>query len=143
MHPYFDECLGDRLIKANFSDLCLVPNVSIELCVPSTHPEYAAISFHVKTIVEKTAVRAYLRDRWINLCRKPSLIIREFVQNPSTRDALNEILHRELDLLDDEFRGKNNWNSMFVAGLLDPDVCDWLFQQMVTPMRAPDGPLTI
>jgi len=44
-------------------------------------------------------------------------------------------------MLDDQHRGKNTWNSTFVAGLLERDVLLWLFWQMYTPGRLPNGPL--
>ncbi|MGC4008893.1 MAG: hypothetical protein QM805_07880 [Pseudomonas sp.] len=141
LHPYFDDCLAERLIAAHFDDLGPIPKVQLRLCVNNTHPEYAAIAFHFNSIVERTAITGYLRDRWIDLCRKPSLIIRAFKENPESHEELQEVLTEELELLDDTHQSKNNWNSIFVAGLLDKNVSDWLFQQMYIPNRLPNGPL--
>lgn len=141
LHPYFDDCLAERLFEAHFEDLGPVPRVGLRLCVDNTHPEYAAIAFHFRSIVERTAITGYLRDRWIDLCRKPSLVVRSLKRNAPTLGALREILEEELDMLDDQHRGKNNWNSTFVAGLLDRNVLLWLFQRMYTPGRLPNGPL--
>ncbi|KHS69197.1 hypothetical protein RC77_09405 [Pectobacterium brasiliense] len=141
LHPYFDDCLTERLIAAHFEDLGPIPKVKIRLCVDNTHPEYPAIAFHFRTIVEQTAITHYLRDRWIDMCRKPSLIVRELKLNPSTLESLRKILEEELDMLDDTHRSKNNWNSIFMAGLLDPNVLHWLFQQIHILGRPPNGPL--
>ena len=141
LHPYFDHCLAERLIEAHFEDLGPVPKVSIRLCIDDTHPEHSAIVFHCRSIVERTAVTQYLRDRWIDICRKPSLVVRALEHNPQTRDELQQILEKELDMLDDLHRGKNNWNSIFVAGLLDKNVLRWLFMQLHMPGRLPDDPL--
>lgn len=53
LHPYFDGCLSMRLIRAKFEDLGPVPRISVDLCIPATHPDYAAVSFHVRTVVKK------------------------------------------------------------------------------------------
>jgi hypothetical protein len=142
LHPYFDECLSERLVAACFADLGAVPKVGLRLCVDVTHPDYAAIDFHFRSIVKRTAITRYLRDRWADLCRKPSLVVRELKRNPPTPGALRQILEDELDQLDDVHQSKNNWNSIFAAGLLAPDVKDWLFQQIHAHGRLPNAPLT-
>lgn len=141
LHPYFDDCLAERLIAARFEDLGPVPKVGLRLCVDSTHPDYAAIAFHFRSIVERTAITGYLRDRWADLFRKPSLVVRDLKRNPPTIDALKHVLEEELELLDDAHQGKNNWNSIFIAGLLEPEAMNWLFQQFNAPGRLPDAPL--
>ncbi|RUR31159.1 HNH endonuclease [Vreelandella nanhaiensis] len=141
LHPYFDHCLSERLIEAHFEDLGPVPKVGLRLCIDDTHPEYVAIEFHFRSIVKKTAVQRYLKDRWADICRKPSLVVRSLKNNPQTRNDLKQILEEELDMLDDIHRGKNNWNSIFIAGLLDRPVLQWLFNQLYMPGRLPGGPL--
>jgi hypothetical protein len=141
LHPYFDACLSERLIAAQFTDLGEVPKVTLKILVDALHPEYDAIEFHVRTIVERTFIKGYLADRWSDLCRKPSLVIRALAHHVPNTQGLEEILHEELELLDDIHRGKNNWNSLFVAGLLDPPVCAWLFEHLTEPGRAADAPL--
>jgi hypothetical protein len=141
LHPYFDDCLAERLIAAKFEKLGAIPDVRLQLCVDSTHPDYAAIDFHVRSIVQRTSIVNFLRDRWIEFCRKPSLIVRALKRNPQSAQALKLTLEEELALLDDLYRGKNTWYSIFVAGLLHPEVLLWIFSQMHSPGRAADGPL--
>lgn len=141
LHPYFDDCLAERLVAAHFEDLGPVPKVGLRLCVDDTHPNYAAIDFHFRSIVQRTSIKGHLMDRWVDLCRKPSLAVRELARNPPTLVALKKTLENELELLDDVHQGKNNWNSIFVAGLLAPDVTNWLFQQFHAQGRLPDKPL--
>jgi hypothetical protein len=141
LHPYFDDCLGQRLIKAKFEDLGKVPRVTIVLTVPPTHPDYPAIAFHFREIVQKTALRGYVADRWSNLCRKPSLAVRALERNIGDSAELQRELQKELNLLDDQYRGKNNWNSVFVSGLLDPTVMEWLLQRLSSAGRQPNAPL--
>jgi len=141
LHPYFDDCLSDRLISAHFEDLGAVPRVELRLLVDETHIDYRAIDFHFRSIVKRTAVIGYLRERWIDLCRKPSLVIRGLKKNPATRQALSRVLSEELAMLDDIHQGKNNWNSIFVSGLSVPSVRNWIFTKMTSLVRNPDGPL--
>ncbi|RMT18818.1 putative phage-related protein [Pseudomonas amygdali pv. mori] len=141
LHPYFDHCLRERLVRADFQDLGLVPKISLQLCVDGAHPEFAAVRFHVRSIVQRTAVLGQLNTNWANLCRKPSLVIRALNVNPTSHAALQDVLQNEIETLDDAHDSKNNWYSMFVAGLLEPPVLAWLFQQLNTPGRLPNGPL--
>lgn len=141
LHPYFDHCLTERLIRGDFSDLGAVPEVTLQLCIDGAHPDYAAVTFHVATVVSRSAILRYLRDRWAALCRKPSLAIRALSRNPPTEAALLHTLSDELELLDDEHCSKNNWNSAFVAGLMEPPVVSWLYERMCIPGRVPNGPL--
>ena len=130
LHPYFDDCLGQRLIKAKFEDLGQVPQVTVTLAVPATHPDYAAVAFHFQEIVQKSAIQRFLADQWSTLCRKPSLAVRALKRNIDDPAELQHELKNELNLLDDQFRGKNNWYSAFVAGLLDPTVMEWVRQRL-------------
>jgi hypothetical protein len=141
LHPYFDNCLAERLIGADFSALAPVPLVALKLQVPATHPEYAAISFHVQKIVERSGIKNWLTARWAKLCRKPSLIVRELKKNPGSPAQLQDFLLRERDMLDESHESKNNWESVFITGLLEAPVTNWLYTRMTMPGRPVDGPL--
>lgn len=141
LHPYFDACLGERLVRADFDDLSDVPRVSIELMITNTHPDYPAISFHVQSIVQRSAIQAYQADRWSSLFRKPSLVIRAFEKNVESQAEVENILENEREALDDLHKGKNNWNSVFVSGLLHPPVVSWLTDRLSVPDREPNSPL--
>jgi hypothetical protein len=141
LHPYFDACLGERLISAKFEDLGAVPKVSTQIVVPSTHPEYAAVSFHVRSIVRRTAIDRYFADRWSRMYRKPMVVVRGFGNRISSFSNLRTIIETELALRDEECGGKNNWNSAFVAGLLDTKVCEWLFSRLSVRGRTVNQPL--
>lgn len=141
LHPYFDDCLGERLVSARFEDLGEVPRVSVVLMISNTHPQHSAINFHVQSIIKRTAVVRYLADRWSSLFRKPSRVVRAFAENIATQAQAQAILEEERDALDDLHKSKNNWNSIFVSGLLDPIVLAWLAARLSIPGRAPDSPL--
>lgn len=141
LHPYFDSCLGERLLSAHFEDLGAVPKVSLVLLVSTAHPNYPAISFHVDRIVKRSAVLEYVRDRWSKLIRRPSLIARAFAKNIATEDEVQAILAGELDCLDDLHGSKNNWDSIFLSGLLDTPVTAWIAGRFAVPGRVPDSAL--
>lgn len=141
LHPYFDACLGERLVRAQFDDLGDVPRVEVALVISNTHPHYSAISFHVRSIVQRSAIAKYLADRWSAFFRKPSLVVRALAKNVRMRAEVEEILEEEREALDDLHRSKNNWNSVFVSGLLQPSVVTWLTDRLSIPGRQPDSPL--
>lgn len=141
LHPYYDDCLEERLIRAKFEDLGEVPRVSVVLAITHTHPSYAAISFHFQEIVQKTAIRGYMADQWSSFVRKPSLVIRALGENFDSLAELRRALEDELAKLDDLYCGKNSWPSIFVTGLLDPTVLGWLLEQLSSAGRVPDAPL--
>jgi len=141
LHPYFDNCLGERLISAKIEDLGPVPRMEISLIPTSAHPNFVAIRFHVDNIIQKSAIKKYLSDRWSSFFRKPSLVIQNFEKNITSKHEVKKILEKELDRLDDLHRSKNNWNSVFVSGLLSPPVTDWITQKLSQPGRVPDSPL--
>ncbi|HSI48741.1 MAG TPA: hypothetical protein VLA61_10755 [Ideonella sp.] len=141
LHPYYDECMNERIVRAQFDDLGAVPRVSLELTIPRTHVQYAAISFHVREIIQKSAIKGYLADRWSNLFRKPSLAVRAFEKNFVTEADVQRALSAELAKLDDSHGGKNNWNSVFVRGLLEPPTLAWLTSRLSNTVRPADAPL--
>lgn len=114
---------------------------TLVLLIPNTHPLHSAIAFHVREIVQRSAVVRYLADRWSSLFRKPSLVVRAFAENIAMQAEVQALLEAERDSLDDLHKGKNNWNSIFVNGLLDPSVVAWLASRFATPGRVPDSPL--
>jgi len=142
LHPYFDNCLKGRVVISKIESLGLLPRVAITPNVRSTHPEYEAINFHIERIVKKTKVAKRLRDRFTKLCRDPGSVIRA-LENNNFRNAneIRGILITELRHLDREYESKNNWRSMFVAGLINKENVQWLFNHLTAPGRGPRDPL--
>ncbi|KVD99251.1 hypothetical protein WI91_27300 [Burkholderia vietnamiensis] len=142
LHPYFDDCMSGRLIAACFEDPGYVPRVKLKLLIDADHPQHPAVAFHVRKVVERTAILQHILDNWINLCRKPRMVIRELARIPSSLGALHQTFVTELELVDEAFGGRNNWNSVFLAGLLEPNITQWLFDRLTAEGRSPDDPLT-
>lgn len=141
LHPYFDECLSERLIEAHFEELGPVPRITIRLAVDSAHRNYSAISFHVREVVLKTGIIGYLGTLWGKLILKPSLVIRSLEENPVSLVELEKMLIKERDTIDEARDGRNTWDSVFISGLLSPPVFLWIYQSMHKAGRLPNGPL--
>ncbi|WP_321947881.1 HNH endonuclease [Paraburkholderia sp. J10-1] len=141
LHPYFDDCLSERLIAGRFEDLGLIPRITLRILLDDADPHYEAVKFHVAEIVGSTAILEYLSDNWTNLCELPEQVVRGLGEIPASVEGLQATLSRELELLDMHHKGKNNWNSVFVRGLLDPDVTQWLFDRLTAVDRPADGSL--
>ena len=84
---------------------------------------------------------SYLADRWSAFFRKPSLVVRAFAENMKTQAQIEEVLNEERASLDDLHRSKNNWNSIFISGLLDPVVTTWIATKLTRPGRVLDSEL--
>ncbi|UQA72236.1 hypothetical protein [Stenotrophomonas maltophilia] len=143
LHPYFDDFLAERLIVADFRCLGDVPRVDIRLAVDDQHPNYRAIRFHVDRLIRRTPILKYLRDRWALMLRRPSLVVRGLKLNVGSCVELRSTISDELEMLDDMHESKNNWMSVFVAGLLEEEVVAWLFDALNNPNRCHDGPLLV
>jgi len=137
LHPYFDTCLSERLIGAKFEEHGEAPKVQLVIHVPSTDPMYPAISFHVDSIVNRTGIKRYLRSCWAKLCRQPTVVIPTLNFIPQSRIQMEEEIASERMRLDQFHESKNNWNSVFLTGLLDPSTSNWLFSQLTRAGRLP------
>jgi len=141
LHPYFDDILRERLFVARFDDLGPVPRITLRLLLDAHDPDIAAVRFHMANVVERTSILRHIRSSWTNLLRRPSLTAAELRNAPASRQELLDILSYELDRQDDTHRSKNNWLSVFLSGLLDEHVLDWLFAAFQRPGWQVDGPL--
>lgn len=141
LHPYFDDVLRERLFVARFEELGLAPRITLRPLLALGHPQAAAVRFHMTNVVERTSILRYLRTSWTNVLRRPSLAAAELRVTPASRQALADIITTELHRQDDTFGSRNNWRSVFLAGLLDNQTLDWLFAAFDQPGREPDGPL--
>lgn len=141
LHPYFDDVLRDRLFVARFEEPGLAPRITLRPLLAPGHPQAAAVRFHMANVVERTSILRYLRTSWTNVLRRPSLAAAELRNAPASRQALADIITTELHRQDDTFGSRNNWRSVFLAGLLDNPALDWLIAAFEQPGWQPDGPL--
>lgn len=141
LHPYFDDILRERLIAAHFEDLGPVPRVTLRILLDANSPHYAAVCFHINNVVKRTSILRHMSKSWKKMLRHPSVAAAELRHDPTSPAALREILEFELSRQDNTHGGRNNWQSVFIAGLLEVHVLDWLFAAFGRPGRGPDAPL--
>ncbi|RVI51052.1 hypothetical protein CN115_25205 [Sinorhizobium meliloti] len=141
LHPYFDDILSERLIAAQFEDLGSVPRVTLRLLVEPNSLHYAAVCFHIDNVVRRTSILSHISKSWKKMLRRPSVAAAELRHDPPSLAVLREILAFELSRQDDTHGSKNNWQSVFISGLLEAHVLDWLLAAFRRAGRNPDGPL--
>ncbi|MEE4454402.1 HNH endonuclease signature motif containing protein [Novosphingobium resinovorum] len=141
LHPYFDDVLDQRLLGAHFEDLGQAPLTSIQLLIDPADADYAAVAYHYRRIVMRTRIADFMRRSWSKLIVRPSNIAMELRHNPQTRGDLEEVLERQREREDDVAESRNNWKSVFLTGLLEDEVVDWMFDHLSRPGRDPDGAL--
>lgn len=141
LHPYFDDCLAQRLLRANFRQHGPVPKVTLEILVEAHDPMYAAVEYHVDRIVERTAVKNFLVDRWDKFCRKPTTLVPMLRTPIVTMEQLAGVLDDQCRVTDEVHESLNNWDSMFVSGLGEEQTLEWLFGRLSAPGYLPGSAL--
>jgi hypothetical protein len=141
LHPYFDDVLKERILAAHFDDLGAIPRTSVRMVLALNHPDHAAVQFHFDNVVQKTGILTYLEKCWSKLIVRPWVIAVALRHNPTSREELVNIIEEERERNDDYRDSKNNWDSIFLSGLLDADVIDWIFATMSRPGRSANCPL--
>lgn len=141
LHPYFDAVLAERIVAARFTDLGPAPHVETRIVLDAAHPHYAAAVFHHDSVVMRTAIHGYLAKRWAMLMRRPMLAVPELARDPADRLELMMSIRSERDRIDESRESKNNWDSVFLNGLLDDDVLNWLYGRFSRAARRPGGTL--
>ncbi|WP_342320703.1 hypothetical protein AAEY27_11755 [Kosakonia sp. BYX6] len=140
LHPYFDDCLQQRLVKIDIHHPDTTPTVSSHVLVPQTDADYAAVEFHFDTLVKKK-VEMYALENFIDFCRRPGDLISALQRNPRDKNHLRRIIEDELESKDNYFKSKNNWVSLLLFALLDDNILTWLASKLCAPGREPNSPL--
>ncbi|HFD2060817.1 TPA: HNH endonuclease [Serratia marcescens] len=141
LHPYYDAILKERLVKAGFKNLGEFPDISLEITKDNTHPFYDSIVYHVNNVVLKNDILGYLSKRWESFYLYPRMVVRGIGPHLKNTRDISKVLIDEVRLLDDCHGGRNNWNSVFAAGLLTAEVVNWLWLELKNPNRDVNGKL--
>jgi hypothetical protein len=132
LHPYFDDCLKDRLFRCRIDGDPAHPRIDIEICDPAAEP-IAAIEFHLRTVLKKTSVLGWLDNEWSKLFRTPDNLL-EITPAPPLECTLAQVsaaISTKLAKLDQHYGTPNNWNSMFFASLLENvPLLEWLSEHV-------------
>ena len=130
MHPYFDAVLSERIVTARFTDLGPVPHIETSILLDPVHPDFAAVAFHHDSVIMNTSLRSYLSDMWVKLLQRPDGFVTDLRQNPLDRDELIAFIREQRERVDHVRDSKNNWDSVFLSGLMEDHVIDWLYAQL-------------
>lgn len=130
LHPYFENCLNQRLLTSLFEGNLDNPAVKIKICCDVTH-QRQAIEFHIEQIIKRNNIICWLEKKWANLRRRPKMVISTLPQTGSIiRTDANTAVKELLEDKDEEFETPNNWLSIFLHGLINsPGAIDWLVVQ--------------
>lgn len=132
LHPYFDSVLAQRLVAADIKDpFSQAPKMKLKVLLDPAHPHFDAVCFHIDKVVMKTAILDHFETAWAALWRIPSDLI-------PTLEGITRIIQADLVLaiererarLDRRHGSLNNWDSVFLSGLLDVSVLTSLMQRI-------------
>lgn len=132
LHPYFDSVLSERLLAADIGDpFSQAPEMKLKILLDPADPHYDAVCFHVDEVVKKTAILSHFEIAWANLWRRPSDMLPKLQGvNVATWTQLLFAVARERKRLDRRHESPNNWDSVFLSGLLTPPVLTSLLQRV-------------
>jgi hypothetical protein len=129
LHPYFDEVLNSRLVRATIAGPFETATLGLELCCGPI-PELPRVQFHVRHIVEKTPIIEFLRTQWVNL-RRQHTTVPELTGAVMQSEQFMAAAHNVLTRFDAEYATPNNWKSIFWSGLVNsPEACDFALAQI-------------
>ena len=126
LHPYYDEILKKRLVISAFSSLGEVPIITLSANLPITDNNYASVKFHIQNVLMKTSLSMFLEKKWSKLYNHPSMALSEWDEYKTGNKSLKEAIIKQLSFYDGEHESLNNWHSVFMSGLLDESVLNWL-----------------
>lgn len=130
IHPYFDDGLHERLMKAEFSGDFDNDEISVHIVpLPCNNIHIDKIIFHIEHVINRTRIKTWMIDRWSTLIRNTSTIVTSIPNRHQllSQASLINYIDSTIEAHDDEHQTPNNWKSMFLYGIRDsPAVIDWL-----------------
>lgn len=130
LHPYFDDVLQERLLSCSITTTNGFRWVDLSLVYLQTqHPLHEAVKYHVTHVVKPAGIEKRLqRNLMTKLRAKPSSVIRGlYEKNILTEEEVREVIAKDLRWYDENKETPNNWNSIFLHGLLNSEgVVAWV-----------------
>ena len=122
IHPYYDDTFLERQVS------CLITSgndyrwVNVQIVfLNNNHPDIESIKFHVEKIVKRSGLEKFItRTMWSKIVNKPSLAIHSLHEKGVlTEQEVNALIEKDLRWFDETTGTKNNWDSIFLHGLLN------------------------
>ncbi|WP_322843998.1 hypothetical protein [Pseudomonas sp. B33.4] len=130
LHPYFDSCLLLRQVTCVISRVTF-PEAKIEvICLNPADPMIASLKFHLENVILPSGLVRWLESQWSSLVEYPAGIIHTLPHKTiyfpkELRGYLNDSLQRH----DRGYGTPNNWESVFVHGLINsPGIARWIMR---------------
>jgi hypothetical protein len=121
LHPYFDDCLIDRLLSCTIdpdADFRLADIEIRYLCEDS--PDYESIKYHVEKVVLRSGLVGWLGSQWSQLRRSPPDLIQTIpYAHIDSVESMLSYLNDSLGRHDSRAGTPNNWNSIFIHGIVN------------------------
>lgn len=139
LHPYFDNLLQMRLLRATFQGNFPKPQIDLEICCGAI-PERLAVEFHVEHVVRKTAIISHMEAHcWPTLLRRPHTVPE--LSTATSLVTFQAALERVVTRYDEEFETPNNWNSVFYSGLARHQaLCEQLYPHIMSVLGGQTNP---
>ncbi|WP_447772224.1 hypothetical protein [Aeromonas veronii] len=137
LHPYFDDCLSERLITTKLTHAIDFRWINAELdYVDVNHQHIESIRYHVTNIIIKNGINSWLIGQMNILKEFPANIIKGMPRKrPINKLQLVDTLEELLEGYDEQCGTPNNWNSILIHGiLLADDLHDWIIERHQTAL---------
>ncbi|MEP7706532.1 hypothetical protein [Paraglaciecola sp. 25GB23A] len=132
LHPYFDDEFETRQLSCLITTTNHFRWIKVEIVyIQPNHPAINSIKYHVENIVKRSGLEKYLsRTLWSKLMNQPGLAIRGLYERETLTVAnVIHLIEQDLRWFDDRTGTPNNWDSIFLHGLLNsPRVVDFVTQ---------------
>lgn len=128
LHPYFDDCLSDRLLSCEISPFPEFPMADIKIrYLKLEHPLAKSVRFHVESIVVRAGIVTWLSGQWSSFVECPSAVVQTLPHAViGTDEEMKLSLQDAIGRHDKNLGTPNNWESIFVHGLIhSPGVIAW------------------
>ena len=105
------------------------PNIELEICIQAADPLFAAVDYHIDTVIKRTNVIGFLEDFWVKFFR----IYQDIFWLPAgvTIHDFDVAVANARDRYDRLNSTPNNWESMLLAGLAEnPQAKAFLFHEI-------------
>lgn len=115
LHPYFDDCLINRLITCSFNGSLNLPTINIIQVGTDIK-----VKFHIDNVVRKSGLQDWLEGMWGKLNLMPADVIFN-MQNDQFVMKIDVVTHLiySRDHYERQLGTPNNWYSIFYDGLIN------------------------
>ncbi|MCG8006847.1 MAG: HNH endonuclease [Candidatus Thiodiazotropha lotti] len=130
LHPYFDTCLRQRQLSCSIVPAPAFPKAKLKVSyVNNGHVLINSLRFHVSKVVIPSGIMKWLDTQWGTLTELPAAVIQTLPHEEiASEQKLVDYLKDSLNRYDISSGTPNNWNSIFIHGLLEsPGVVPWIF----------------